>query len=258
MDELQVKIELRLYRRQQKRDKLQVKIERRLCRRQQERDVLEMKIEKRVTAHVQDPSPRLASRPSYHLSPPCWLVRKAPPRTSSRRFGCKPTPRLTQGQLLTFPRPSCFPNSTGTLKVLDVVAVISKALRIIAGALKALESVTGILKAQPPQLQHPPSLQERWGAAEGAKALGRRGVHKDTQTGFHHIKVVLNPPDVSPLLQRCLARALENMVAATAPVPSSLLQDPNPWLTSWLVHLPRAVCLPSCPLRLSLILRRWP
>ena len=37
MDELQVKIELRLYRRQQKRDKQQVKIERRLCRRQQER-----------------------------------------------------------------------------------------------------------------------------------------------------------------------------------------------------------------------------
>ena len=51
---LHVKIELRLYRRQQERDKLQVKNERWLRRRQQERDELQGKIELRLCRRQQE------------------------------------------------------------------------------------------------------------------------------------------------------------------------------------------------------------
>ena len=104
-------------------------------------------------------------------------------------------------------RSGCSPNPTDTFEVLEFVAGISKALGFAAAAFKALKFVTGILKPQPPRLQHlpakppdverllkkghkvlslpkamggpipallflhPPSLQERRGAAEGVKAL---------------------------------------------------------------------------------------
>ena len=63
-------------------------------------------------------------------------------------------------------------------------------------------------------------------------------MHKATQTVFQHFKVVPNPPDFSPLLQRCLNRALNNRAAAH----SSLLQDPSPRLAPWLPRLPQGVC----------------
>ena len=103
------------------------------------------------------PQPRLASRPSYHLPPPCWLVTKAQPRTSSRSIGRQLTPWVPQGRLLTFPWPGCLHNPTGTFKELEFVACISKALGSVAGAFMTFEFIINILKVQPPRLPHLPA-----------------------------------------------------------------------------------------------------
>ena len=121
-------------------------------------------LKNRVAAHVQDPSPRLASWPAYRPPPPYWWARKAPPR----RIGCSPTPgpatRLLQGRLLAFSRtgyslskrpgrlssrrPVCSPSSatpTGTFEVFMFVAGVLKALKFVAGILKALVIVASFL-----------------------------------------------------------------------------------------------------------------
>ena len=67
-------------------------------------------------------------------------------------------------------------------------------------------------------------------------------MHKATQTNFQHIKVVPYPPDLSPLLQRCLARFL----GYRAKAPSNI-QDPSLRMTSWLAHLPQGRLLTSLP-----------